>query len=81
MDKKRRQEPQGWSEREGEGFLQRSQSRKARIESAAARRRFKTLAEDSFCARMTGMKKKLTSAKTANDPTADKALSLKAWNC
>jgi hypothetical protein len=37
MDKKRRKESQGWSEREGEGFLQRSQSRKARLESAATR--------------------------------------------
>jgi len=33
MDKKRRQEREGWSEREGEGFLQRSQPRKARIEA------------------------------------------------
>jgi hypothetical protein len=40
MDKKRRKEPEGWAEREGEGFLQRSQSRKARLESSAARRRF-----------------------------------------
>jgi hypothetical protein len=39
MDKKRRKEPEGWAEREGEGFLQRSQSRKARLESSAARRR------------------------------------------
>ena len=37
MDKKRRKEPQGWPEREGEGFLQRGQSRKARLESAATR--------------------------------------------
>jgi hypothetical protein len=37
MDKKRRKESQGWSEREGEGFLQRSESRKARIESSATR--------------------------------------------
>jgi hypothetical protein len=37
MDKKRRKESQGWSEREGEGFLQRSESRKARLESAATR--------------------------------------------
>jgi hypothetical protein len=37
MDKKRRQEPQRWFKREGEGFLQQGQSRKARIESAAAR--------------------------------------------
>jgi len=38
MATKRRQESQGWSEREGEGFLQRGQSRKARIEEAATRR-------------------------------------------
>jgi len=38
MAKERRQEPQRWPEREGEGFLQRSQSRKARIEEAATRR-------------------------------------------
>ena len=37
MDKKRRKESQGWSEREGEGFLQRSESRKARLEAAATR--------------------------------------------
>lgn len=35
----------------------------------------------SFCARMTGMKKKLTSAKTANDPNSRINKSLKAWNC
>jgi hypothetical protein len=37
MDKKRRKEREGWSECEGEGFLQRSESRKARLESAATR--------------------------------------------
>ncbi len=36
---------------------------------------------DSFCARMSGMKKKLTSAKTANDPNSRINKSLKAWNC
>jgi hypothetical protein len=35
----------------------------------------------SFCARMTGMKKKLTSAKTAKDPNSRINKSLKAWNC
>ena len=35
----------------------------------------------SFCARMSGMKKKLTSAKTANDPNSRINKSLKAWNC
>ena len=37
--------------------------------------------KDSFCARMSGMKKKLTSAKTANDPDSRINKSLRAWNC
>ena len=37
--------------------------------------------KSSFCARMTGMKKKLTSAKTANDPNSRINKSLKAWKC
>lgn len=35
----------------------------------------------SFCSRMKGMKKKLTSAKTANDPNSRINKSLRAWNC
>jgi hypothetical protein len=35
----------------------------------------------SFCARMSGMKKKLTSAKTANDPNSRINKSLRKWNC
>lgn len=36
---------------------------------------------DSFCARMEGMKKKLTSKKTANDPDSRINKSLRAWKC
>ena len=36
---------------------------------------------DSFCARMGGMKKKLTSAKTANDPDSRINKALRKWNC
>lgn len=36
---------------------------------------------DSFCRRMTGMKKKLTSEKTAKDPNSRINKSLRAWNC
>jgi len=36
---------------------------------------------DSFCARMRGMKKKLTSAETANDPDSRINKSLRKWNC
>jgi hypothetical protein len=35
----------------------------------------------SFCARMSGMKAKLTSAKTKNDPNSRINKSLRAWNC
>ncbi len=35
----------------------------------------------SFCARMEGMKKRNTSAKTANDPNSRINKSLRAWNC
>jgi len=43
--------------------------------STAANRR------KSFCSRMSGMKKKLTSAKTANDPNSRINKSLRKWNC
>lgn len=36
---------------------------------------------DSFCSRMKGMKKKLTSEKTANDPNSRINKSLRAWKC
>jgi hypothetical protein len=41
---------------------------------AAARRK-------SFCARMKGMKKKLTSSKTARDPNSRINKSLRKWDC
>jgi hypothetical protein len=44
-------------------------------DSKAAKRR------KSFCSRMSGMKKKNTSAKTANDPNSRINKSLRKWNC
>jgi len=35
----------------------------------------------SFCARMKGMKSKLTSAKTARDPNSRINKALRKWNC
>ena len=35
----------------------------------------------SFCARMKGMKKKLTSSKTANDPDSRINKALRKWKC
>ena len=37
--------------------------------------------KDSFCARMEGMKTKLTSPKTAKDPDSRINKALKAWKC
>jgi len=45
-----------------------------KTEKDAARRK-------SFCARMEGMKSKLTSEKTAKDPNSRINKSLRAWNC
>jgi len=47
---------------------------KPKTEKDAARRK-------SFCQRMTGMKNKLTSEKTAKDPNSRINKSLRAWNC
>ena len=47
---------------------------KPKTEKDAARRK-------SFCSRMTGMKKKLTSEKTKRDPNSRINKSLRAWNC
>jgi hypothetical protein len=46
----------------------------AKSEAAAGRRK-------SFCARMEGMKRKLTSSKTARDPNSRINKSLRAWDC
>lgn len=51
-----------------------SASQAANSPRAAARRK-------SFCARMGGMKKKLTSAKTANDPNSRINKALRKWDC
>jgi hypothetical protein len=49
-------------------------SEAARSETSAKRR-------VAFCKRMKGMKQKLTSAKTANDPDSRINKSLRAWEC
>jgi len=48
---------------------------KLKAGSKAANRR------KSFCARMSGMKRSRTSAKTANDPNSRINKSLRKWNC
>lgn len=49
--------------------------------AAAAKSSADAARRDSFCARMEGMKKKNTSAKTAKDPNSRINKSLRAWDC
>ena len=47
----------------------------------APTKKFGNPSRASFCARMSGMKKKLTSKKTARDPDSRINKSLRKWNC
>jgi hypothetical protein len=58
------------------GNLQRPVSRKEALKSKAKAARRK-----SFCARMKGMKKRLTSAETARDPDSRINKALRKWDC
>lgn len=49
--------------------------------SQAAKSKKDAARRESFCARMEGMKKKNTSAKTAKDPNSRINKSLRAWDC
>ena len=62
--------------RETGGNLKTPVSKKQALKSkkSAARRK-------SFCSRMSGMKKKLTSAKTARDPNSRINKALRKWDC
>jgi len=51
-----------------------SSKQAAHSEKAAGRR-------ESFCARMSGMKKKLTGSETAKDPNSRINKSLRKWDC
>ncbi len=52
------------------------------VKKAAAKKSKKKAARrKNFCDRMCGMKKKNTSAKTANDPNSRINKALRAWDC
>jgi hypothetical protein len=57
-----------------EGMNLKPPAPKPKTEKDKARRK-------SFCARMTGMREKLTSEKTKRDPDSRINKSLRAWNC
>lgn len=58
------------------GNLKKPVSQKEALKSKRKAKRRK-----SFCARMKGMKKKLTSKKTANDPNSRINKALRKWDC
>jgi hypothetical protein len=66
---------EGKSESGGLNAKGRASYKKGTLKAPSNKRR------SSFCARMGGMKKKLTSAKTARDPNSRINKSLRAWNC
>lgn len=81
MTKKAHQNPSGGLNAAGRAYYKRTEGANLKppapdpkTEKDAARRK-------SFCARMEGAKKKLTSAKTAKDPNSRINKSLRAWKC
>ena len=82
MVAKKYQSPSGGLNASGRAFYKRKGHNlkapvtgKVKKGSKAANRR------KSFCARMGGMKKKLTSAKTRNDPNSRINKALRKWKC
>lgn len=84
MVQKKYQNPSGGLNEKGRAYFKKktganlkspvSKEAASKSEKAASRRK-------SFCARMEGMKKKLTSDKTAKDPNSRINKSLRAWDC
>ena len=82
--KSKHKDPEGGLNRAGRkaynkvtgGKLKRPVSKKQAKRSPASAKRRK-----SFCSRMKGMKKKLTSSKTANDPDSRINKALRKWDC
>ncbi len=77
MDKKRRSIESGGLNQKGRASYktQTGGTLKAPTKSKTSGRR------KSFCARMGGMKKRLTSAKTARDPNSRINKALRKWDC
>ena len=74
--RKEGKDPKGGLNRKGVASYRRANpGSKLKPGSKAAKRR------KSFCARMSGMKKRLTSAKTARDPNSRINKALRKWNC
>lgn len=86
-DKIRKMRTQAWTRKEGKdpdgGLNQRGRDsyNKANGANLQAPQPEGGPRKKSFCARMEGMKRKLTSEKVANDPDSRINKSLRAWDC
>ena len=81
--RKEGQNPEGGLNEKGRASL-RAQGKniKAPVSAKEAKKSHKKAKRRAaFCRRMKGMKKKLTSAKTANDPNSRINKSLRKWDC
>ena len=63
------------AKRQGSNLKPPVSAKQAKKSKKAANRR------KSFCARMKGMKRRLTSAKTARDPNSRRNKTLRNWDC
>ena len=77
MDQERRSDPKGGLNQKGRDSYNRETGGNLKAPSKDKN----NPRRKSFCARMKGMKKKLTSKKTANDPNSRINKALRAWNC
>lgn len=73
--------PQGGLNAKGRASYNRSTGGNLKPPAPNPRTKADASRRKSFCARMQGMKDKLTSSKTARDPNSRINKSLRAWNC
>lgn len=78
---KKYQDPKGGLNAAGRAYFKRTQGNDLKPPAPNPQTKSDAGRRASFCARMSGMKKKMTSAKTANDPDSRINKSLRAWKC
>ena len=82
--RKKHKSPSGGLSAAGRKYLNRTTGRnlKPPVSAKQAKKSKKAASRrKSFCARMSGMKKKLTSSKKANDPNSRINKALRKWDC
>lgn len=81
MVKKAHQNPKGGLNAAGRAHFKRTEGANLKPPAPNPKTEKDAARKKSFCQRMQGMKKKLTSEKTAKDPNSRINKSLRAWNC